>query len=58
MGAGCTRLGGVFSQLNLMPFVVQNLKQEIADAEFVVNHQDCCHIAVSVQVELRICESK
>ena len=56
--AGRSGLRRVFSQFNLMTFVVQNLEQKVPNAKLVIDHQNCCHVAFLVQVELGIGQSK
>jgi hypothetical protein len=39
-GAG---LGGVFRQFDLMALVIEDFRQQVAYAQFVVDHQYVCH---------------
>ena len=41
-GAG---LGGVFRQLHLVALVIEDFEEQFANAQFVVHHQNICHIA-------------
>jgi hypothetical protein len=41
--SGGTGLGGVLCHFDVVPFVVQDLLQQIPDAQLVVNHQYVCH---------------
>ena len=43
-------LGGVFGQLNLMTFIEQDFREQIADAQLVVHHQYVCHVACALIV--------
>ena len=37
------RLGGVFGQFHLVAFIIEDLKQQITNAEFIIDDQDRCH---------------
>ena len=39
-----TRLRCVLGQLHLVAFIKQDFREQIADAQFVVHHQNVCHV--------------
>jgi hypothetical protein len=52
-GAG---LRGVFGQFDVVAFVVQDFREQVADAQLVVYHQYVCHVEVRfLQVRLAAC---
>jgi hypothetical protein len=38
------RLCGVFCNFYCMTFVVEDLKQQVPNAQFVIHHQNVCHV--------------
>ncbi|MPM34847.1 hypothetical protein SDC9_81437 [bioreactor metagenome] len=37
-------LGGVLCEVYAVPLVVQDFRQQVPDTQFVVNHQNVCHV--------------
>ena len=42
--AGRAGLRGVFRQVHTVALVVQDFRQQVANAKFIVDHQNICHV--------------
>ena len=52
------RLRRVFRQLDGVAFVVEDFREQVADAQFVIDHQDVCHVVPRLLLAARVSDGR